>query len=165
MLPPNSGGYTVGVLVQSNFGGLLTINGAPVGQELARHHRNDGSIMIVVATDAPLDHRNLSRLASRAMLGLGRTGSFASNGSGDYVIAFSTQNVIGAKASIQTVELLGNDAMSPLFQAVVEATEEAIYNSLLRATTVVGVDGHRGEAIPLDKTVEILRRHNAISLC
>jgi D-aminopeptidase len=125
----------------------------------------DGSVIVVVATDAPLDARNLRRLAARAMLGLARTGSAATNGSGDYVIAFSTaaQNRIRhGDTALRRVELLPNDAVSPLFLACVEATEEAVYNSLLRATTVTGRGGARVEALPLDKTVEILRRYGAI---
>jgi D-aminopeptidase len=120
--------------------------------------------MIVVATDAPLDARNLERLAARAMLGLARTGSPSTNGSGDYVIAFSTslQNRVRAGERVRRVEVLGNDAMSPLFLATVEATEEAIYNSLFRATSVVGRDGNRADALPIDRTVEILRRYGAI---
>lgn len=183
-LPQTLGGYTVGVLVQANFGGVLTINGAPVGRELGRYYlqeqlegrrigqhsgpamrdRADGSIIMVVATDAPLDHRNLQRLASRAMLGLARTGSPATNGSGDYVIAFSTapQNRIRASEAVRNTQALGNEAMSPLFQATVEATEEAIYNALLRATTVIGRDGHRVEALPIEKTVEILKKYGAV---
>lgn len=148
-------GYTVGVLVQTNFGGNLTIAGAPVGRELGKTARApaDGSIIIVVATDAPADARNLRRLAARAMLGLGRTGSSGSNGSGDYVIAFSTA---------RDKELLSNDAMSPLFAAVIDATEEAIYNSLFRATTVTG-RGHTVEALPIDPTLAILRKYGAIT--
>jgi D-aminopeptidase len=183
-LPQNLGGYTVGVLVQTNFGGVLTINGAPVGRELGRYFlkeqlerigrvnapddmvsdRADGSIIMVVATDAPLGARNLKRLAARAMLGLARTGSPSTQGSGDYVIAFSTarENRIRAGERVRTTQILGNEAMSPLFQAVVEATEEAIYNSLLRATTVTGLAGHRVEALPIDKVVEILRKYGAI---
>jgi len=159
-LPATLGGYTVGVLVQTNFGGILTINGAPVGKELGQYYLKDrvepaqrGSCMIVVATDAPLDSRSLNRLAARAMLGLGRTGSAASNGSGDYAIAFSTVR--------QSPSLLSNDALSPLFEAVIEATEEAIYNSLFRAQTTTG-RGRTIEALPLDKTLEILRRYRAI---
>jgi D-aminopeptidase len=183
-LPQNLGGYTVGVLVQTNFGGILTINGAPVGRELGRYYlkeqlerigrinmaddpvkeRADGSIIMVVATDAPLGARNLKRLAARAMLGLARTGSPSSQGSGDYAIAFSTarENRIRAGEKVRATQTLGNEAMSPLFQAVVEATEEAIYNSLLRATTVIGRDGHRVEALPIEKVVEILRRYGVI---
>src|SRR6516162_6607273 len=155
-LPAGLGGYTVGVLVQTNFGGVLTINGAPVGKELGQYYLKDaveppprGSCMIVIATDAPLDSRNLNRLGARSMLGLGRTGSSASNGSGDYAIAFSTVR--------QPASLLDNDAMSPLFEAVIEATEEAVYNSLFRARTMTG-RGHTVEALPIDKTLEILRK-------
>lgn len=153
-VPAALGGHTVGVLVQSNFGGVLTMNGAPVGREMGQFafqralgESADGSIMIVVATDAPLDARLLERLATRALGGLARTGASLTNGSGDYVIAFSTARGDGP--------LVDNDAMSPLFQAVAEATEEAIYNSMLRATTVAG---HRGtvEALPLDRLLEIL---------
>lgn len=149
-------GYTVGVLLQTNFGGMLTMAGAPVGAELRRQdpERNSGrgSVIIVVATDAPVDARNLRRLAARTMLGLGRTGASGSNGSGDYAIAFSTSHAR---------ELLDNDAMSPLFVAAIDATEEAIYNSLLRATTTTG-RGHTVEALPIDKTVEILRHHGVV---
>jgi D-aminopeptidase len=159
-LPAGLGGYTVGVLVQTNFGGVLNINGAPVGKELGQYYLKDqleplprGSCMIVIATDAPIDSRNLNRLGARSMLGLGRTGSSASNGSGDYAIAFSTIR--------QPASLLSNDAMSPLFEAVIEATEEAIYNSLFRAQTMTG-RGSTIQAVPLDKTVEILRRYNVI---
>ena len=116
---------------------------------------------MVVATDAPLDARNLKRLAARAMLGLARTGSPSTNGSGDYVIAFSAANRIRAGESLRSAQTLGNDAMSPLFEAVVEATEEAIYNSLFKATTVTGRDGHRVDALPIEKTVEILKRYGA----
>ncbi|MCY1023117.1 P1 family peptidase [Pyxidicoccus sp. MSG2] len=167
VLPKKLGGYTVGVLVQSNFGGVLQVLGAPVGRALGRYafqkdveERGDGSIMIVVATDAPLEHRNLRRLAERATLGLGRTGSSASNGSGDYVIAFSTADSVrrAFNAERLTAETLGNDALSPLFQAVVEATEEAIYNSLFMASTVSG-NGQKVEAIPLSSVREVLRRH------
>jgi len=175
-LPVTLGGYTVGVLVQTNFGGILTINGAPVGRELGRYYLKDelektgarqpnaadGSIMIVIATDAPIDHRNLQRLAARSMMGLARTGSAASNGSGDYAIAFSTAPELRiSRNQKSSVNLLSNDAMSPLFLAVIEATEEAIYNSLFRATTTTG-KGHTVEALPIDKTLEVLRRHNAL---
>jgi D-aminopeptidase len=201
-LPAKLGGYTVGALVQTNFGGVLTIAGTPVGQELgqyylreeleqqnavrddasarARHsvraangsqqprasaEHADGSIMIVVATDAPLDARNLKRLAARALLGVARTGSAASNGSGDYAIAFSTAPQMRIhtenKALTRHVELLSNDAISPLFLAAIEATEEAVYNSLLRATTTTG-QGHTVRALPIDKTKEILKKHGAI---
>jgi len=172
-----TGGYTVGVLVQSNYGGVLTINGAPVGRELGKYYLKeqistvsgadrigdaaDGSIIMVVATDAPMDARNLKRLAARAMLGLARTGSPSTNGSGDYVIAFSVANRIRAGDNLRSAQTLGNDAMSPLFEAVVEATEESIYNSLFKATTVTGRDGHRVEALPIEKTVEILKKYVA----
>jgi D-aminopeptidase len=225
VLPANLGGYTVGVLVQTNFGGVLTMNGAPVGRELGRYYlkedlepapksktdatsdddkratasrkqpdaktndgsdasikderartsvnpdvfvnadRADGSIIIVVATDAPLDARSLRRLAARAMLGLARTGSPSTNGSGDYVIAFSTAasvRIHHGETAVRRVESLPNDAMSPLFLACVEATEEAIYNSLLRATTITGRNGTRVEALPIERTVEILKKYNAV---
>lgn len=157
-LPANLGGYTLGVLVQTNFGGILTIAGAPVGQELGRYYLHDeldtakGSVIIVVATDAPVDARNLKRLAARTMMGLGRTGAAGNNGSGDYAIAFSTAH---------STNFVNNDAMSPLFLAAIEATEEAVYNSLLRATTTSG-NGHTVEALPIDKTLDILRRHGAV---
>lgn len=179
-LPASLGGYTVGVLVQTNFGGILTINGAPVGRELGRYYLKDeleksspatppnnpdGSIIIVIATDAPIDHRNLQRLAARSMSGLARTGASGSNGSGDYAIAFSTAESVRLRANNnrapQATQLLANDAMSPLFLAVIEATEEAIYNSLFRATTVSG-RGHTVEALPIERTLEILRKYNAI---
>jgi D-aminopeptidase len=158
------------VLVQSNFGGVLTVNGAPVGRELGRYafqrdlgDSGDGSIMIVVATDAALNSRNLERLAGRAIVGLGRTGGSMTNGSGDYVIAFSIapEGRRRAGTAPTPVQDLPNDAMSPLFQAVAEATEEAILNSLFRASTV---RGHQGtiEALPLERTLEILRRYNAL---
>lgn len=152
----SSNGFTVGVLLQTNFGGTLTIAGAPLGLELGgpdlERNSGKGSVVIVVATDAPIDARNLKRLAARTMLGLGRTGAAGSNGSGDYAIAFSTSHAR---------ELLENEAMSPLFVAAIDATEEAIYNSLLRATTTTG-NGHTVEALPIDQTIEILRRHAAI---
>jgi D-aminopeptidase len=176
-LPQNLGGYTVGVLVQTNFGGVLSIAGAPVGQELGQYYlhnelqegsgkdKADGSCMMVIATDAPIDARNLRRLAARAWLGMARTGSAASNGSGDYAIAFSTAPQLrihtSEKPPTRHVELLNNDAMSPLFLAVIEATEEAIYNSMFRATTMSG-NGHTVEGLPIDKTIEILREHRSI---
>ncbi|HXI14534.1 MAG TPA: P1 family peptidase [Thermoanaerobaculia bacterium] len=168
-LPPNLGGYTVGVLVQSNYGGILTICGAPVGIKLGQHYlkselpssKADGSIMIVVATDAPVDARNLERMGARAMMGLARTGAAGTNGSGDYAIAFSTAaglRIRHGEKLLRNVQLLPNDAMSPLFLATVEATEEAIYNSLLRATTTTG-NGTTIKALPLEQTREILKRH------
>ena len=176
VVPRSLGGYTVGVLVQSNFGGVLQVLGAPVGKELGRYafrnemERGDGSIMMVVATDAPITERNLQRLAARAMMGLGRTGSSASNGSGDFVIAFSTAASVrrrltppgsgGAAESLtRAIEELTNDAMSGLFEAVVEATEESIYNSLFMATSVTS-RGRTVEAIPLDRVREILKKYN-----
>ena len=185
-LPSRLGGFTVGVLVQSNFGGVLTINGAPVGQELDRYYLRDdlkqavrprdrketdpdGSIIIVIATDAPVDARNLQRMGARAMMGLGRTGGAATNGSGDYAIAFSTADDVRVRVPAQSernaprsIKTLGNDAMSPIFLAVIEATEEAIYNSLFKATTTTG-RGHTVEALPLDRTLEILRKHGLLS--
>jgi D-aminopeptidase len=177
-LPTKLGGYTVGVLVQTNFGGVLTIAGAPVGRELGRYYLHEelqqegsatdqgkGSVMIVLATDAPVDARNLKRMAARAMLGFGRTGASGSNGSGDYAIAFSTAPQMRIrsedKSSLRHIEVLSNDAMSPLFLAVIEATEEAVYNSLFRATTITG-RGHTVEALPLEKTTEILKKYGAI---
>ena len=177
-LPINLGGYTVGVLVQTNFGGVLTIAGAPVGQELGQYYlrkelqqssstggRADGSCMIVVATDAPLDARNLKRLAARAWLGVARTGGAASNGSGDYAIAFSTAAQLrihaGDKALTPNVEVVTNDAMSPLFLATIEATEEAVYNSMLKATTMTG-NGHTVDALPLERIAAILKEHRVI---
>jgi D-aminopeptidase len=177
-VPPKLGGYTVGVLVQTNFGGVLTIAGAPIGRELGRYYlreelhqegsatdRGNGSVMIVVATDAPMDARNLKRLAARAWLGVARTGSSASNGSGDYAIAFSTAPQVRIRTEDQALtrhtEVLTNDAMSPLFLAVIEATEEAVYNSMFRATTMTG-RGHTVEALPIGKTTEILRKYGAI---
>lgn len=175
VVPASLGGYTVGVLVQSNFGGVLTIDGAPVGEALGQYYlkeqtaprvvdRPDGSIIIVVATDAPLEARNLERLGARALAGLARTGSSGSNGSGDYVIAFSTAaaNRIRPGDAPQTRTVLPNDAVSPLFEAAIEATEEAIYNSLFRATTTVGRDGNRIDALPLDRTLEILKRSGVV---
>jgi D-aminopeptidase len=154
------------VLVQSNFGGVLQVLGAPVGKELGRYayreaaERGDGSIMIVVATDAPLSDRNLRRLAARTMMGLARTGASASSGSGDYAIAFSTAAAVRRpwNAERLTTTELANEQASALFQAVIEATEEAILNSLFTATTVEG-GGVRVEAIPLGRVREILAKY------
>ncbi len=167
------GGYTVGVLLQSNFGGVLTMNGAPVGKELGRYSyapatggddHGDGSCLIVVATDAPLDARDLKRLAARAVFGLARTGSSYSNGSGDYAIAFSTAPELrvrfGAGAP-QSRTLLPADGVSPLFQAALEATEEAVYNSLLKATPVKSRAGS-ADAIPVDRVRAALRKYNML---
>jgi D-aminopeptidase len=150
-----AGNYTIGVLVQTNFGGSLMIAGVPVGRELNATEGGGtprGSCVMVIATDAPADARNLKRIAARAIMGLARTGASGSNGSGDYAIAFSTARGVAP---------LANDAMSPLFLATIEATEEAIINSLFRATTVTG-NGHTAEALPLDATKEILRKHAVI---
>ena len=192
-LPQNLGGYTIGVLVQTNFGGVLTINGAPVGKELGQYYLKDelgraaapakqnspsqakkandadGSVVIVIATDAPVDARNLKRMAARAIMGLARTGASGSNGSGDYAIAFSTSADVrihslgqSERNSPRSLKSLPNDAMSPLFLAVIEATEEAIYNSLFKATTTTA-RGHTVEALPVDRTIDILRKHGLIS--
>ena len=148
-----AGEYTVGVLVQSNFGGRLTICGVPMERPRgAAPAAVDGSIMMIVATDAPVDHRNLMRMGARTMMGLGRTGSAGSNGSGDYAIAFTTS---------RETKLLSNDEVSPLFPAVIEATEEAIYNSLFKAVTTTG-NGRTIEALPIESTVEVLRRRGVI---
>jgi D-aminopeptidase len=178
LLPASLGGYTVGVLVQTNFGGVLTIAGAPVGQELGQYYlrkelpqtgkakdKADGSCMIIIATDAPLDARNLKRLAARAWLGLARTGSSASNGSGDYAISFSTAPQVrihgNDKGLTRNTQIVANDAMSPLFLAAIEATEEAVYNSMFKASTMTG-NGHTVEALPLEATIKILREHHLI---
>lgn len=199
-LPVSLGGYTLGVLVQSNFGGILMIDGVPVGEELEQYYLKnalsskqgpvikgraltnartsadgasgshsmqaempalqsaDGSIIIVIATDAPVDHRQLMRLASRSMIGLGRTGSSMTNGSGDYAIAFTTANRINASQDVRDIKLMGNDAMSPLFQAVIEATEEAILNSIFKAVTMKG-NGRTIEALPIERTKEIMKKY------
>ena len=180
VLPESLGGYNLGVLVQSNFGGILQIGGAPVGVELGQYSFSDqvsreevpgpeedihewGSIMMVIATDAPLSDRNLERIARRAVMGLSRTGSYASNGSGDYVIAFSTANGVRRSSAVDIHELedLPNGRISALFQATVEATEEAIYNSLFKAQTVSS-NGRTVEALPITETAEILRRYGVI---
>ncbi len=199
-LPSSLGGYTVGVLVQTNFGGVLAIDGVPVGVELGKYYLKDavgknhavgetlttllrsegsfdsanpksriqnpksadGSIIIVIATDAPLDHRQLNRIAARAMSGLARTGSSMTNGSGDYAIAFSTANKVNASEKVRSVQVLGNDSMSPLFQAVIEATEEAIYNSMFKATTMTGKEKRTIEALPIDRVREILRKYGRL---
>ena len=177
-VPEKFGGYTVGVLVQTNFGGVLTIGGAPVGVELGRyelreelekagagHDKADGSCMMVIATDAPLDAHALKRLASRAWLGLARTGGTASNGSGEYAIAFSTALAgrirVDDRALTRKEEVVTTGAMSPLFLAAIEATEEAVYNSMLKATTTSG-NGHTIEALPIERVTEILKEHHVI---
>ena len=166
VLPKDLGGYTVGVLVQTNFGGALQINGAQVGKELGKYSfknsiegSGDGSCMMVVATDAPLDARNLERLAMRAMMGLARTGGIASNGSGDYVIVFSTNESVriphSSSNATDTQAYLRNDNMSPLFMATIEATEEAIINSLFAAETMKG-NGNTVEKLPVEEVLELL---------
>jgi D-aminopeptidase len=177
VLPESLGGYTIGVLVQTNYGGTLTMNGAPVGRELhsysfreeleaagASDGQEDGSIMMIVATDAPLTARSLDRLGMRAIMGLARTGSFASNGSGDYVIAFSTDRSGRRPRSSDTAvtsDSLVNESMSPLFAATAEATEEAIYNAILKATTVSSSRGTL-EAIPLEAVLGILEKYRVL---
>ena len=173
VLPKKLGGYTVGVLVQTNFGGVLFIDGVPVGEELRKYYlrqeldeKTDGSCMIVVATDAPLDSRSLERLAKRAFMGLAKTGGIASNGSGDYVIAFSTDSSLRVPfnaADILQQNVLSNDAVSPLFMAAIEATEEAIVNSLLSAETMKGKNGRTVEALPKDTLKEILKKYSRLS--
>lgn len=176
-LPEEIGGYTVGVLVQTNYGGVMSINGAPVGRELDTYpyrfllapeddgDRDDGSIMIVVATDAPLSARSLDRLGVRAIMGLGRTGSYASNGSGDYVIAFSTHPDVRkprlSAEPLMTPEL-SNGAMSSLFAAVAEATEEAIYNAIFQATTVSSARGEL-RAVPMEELLSILAKYRVLN--
>ncbi len=177
VLPESLGGYTIGVLVQSNYGGVLQIDGAPVGETLGGYYlenhveseKADGSIMMIVATDAPLSDRNLTRLASRALAGLARTGSSMTNGSGDYVISFSTAETVrrtpARRSEVSTLTELPNGKISPLFQAVIEATEEAIYNSMLMAVTVKGYDSRTGEtrvikALPVDRVKAIYQKHS-----
>jgi D-aminopeptidase len=168
-LPSHLGGYTVGVIVQTNFGGVLVINGTHVGKELKKYYLKDqlnntvdGSCMIVVATDAPLDSRNLERLAKRAFMGLAKTGGIASNGSGDYVIAFSNyeKNLIPHSPSKKLLQpvYLHNDEMSPLFMAAIEATEEAIINSLFKANTTKGKNNRIIEALPIEKVIPLINK-------
>jgi len=168
VLPKKAGGYTVGVLVQTNFGGVLKVNGAPVGQELKKYYMSqtiennpDGSCMIVVATDAPLLSRNLKRLAKRAMLGLAKTGGISSNGSGDYVIAFSSNKNLRYqnknKKPVRDIAVLKNSEMSPLFMATIEATEEAILNSLFAAETMKGYKGRKVKELPEQKVINLLK--------
>lgn len=164
-LPTSLGGHTVGVLVQTNFGGVLQMDGIPVGEALGRHsyrnavasERGDGSVIIVIATDAPLNERQLERLAARGMMGLARTGADGSHGSGDYVIAFSTApSVRRARGAPQRTDVvLADDAISPVFLAAIEATEEAIYNSLLKATPVT-YRGRTVPALPIDRLRELI---------
>ncbi|AWV98553.1 DmpA family aminopeptidase [Arcticibacterium luteifluviistationis] len=171
VIPENLGGYTVGVLVQTNFGGVFELNGVPIAKELDNYPRAytydvDGSCMMVVMTDAPVDARNLERMAKRAIMGLAKTGGIASNGSGDYVIAVSTakENLISnnSQSPIMQNSFLKNGAMTPLFLATIEATQEAIYNSLFGAETTVGRDGHEIKALPIDKVLEIMKKHEGL---
>lgn len=174
ILPTQVGGYTVGVLVQSNFGGILRVDGVPVGEELGVHkfsnadrlYEEDGSCMIVIATDAPLDSRNLERLAKRAMFGLARTGGIASNGSGDFVICFSTfeQNRVPYQTTddLMSQKVLQNEKLDYLFEAVIEATEEAIINSLFTAKTIRGFQGHEMKSIPVDEVIKIMKKYGRI---
>ena len=167
LLPESLGGYTVGVLVQSNFGGVLQIDGMNIGEKMEHFsfsnellNNVDGSCMIVVATDAPLDSRNLERLAKRAFLGLAKTGGIASNGSGDYIIAFSTAEGLRIPYKIETPllsrQVVPNDRMSPLFMATIEATEEAIINSLFVAETMTGFEGRTIKKLPVEKVLEMM---------
>lgn len=173
VIPATLGGYTVGVLVQTNFGGVLEINGVPIGKELGRFpfkddviNDVDGSCMIVVITDAPLEARNLERLAKRAIMGLAKTGGIASNGSGDYVIALSTakENLINESdtSRLYKTEVLKNEAISPLFLATIEATEEAIINSLFAAETMTGHEGTTIESIPINEVIGIMKKYGRI---
>ncbi|MFN8355579.1 MAG: P1 family peptidase [Spirosomataceae bacterium] len=174
VLPKSQGGYTVGVLVQSNFGGTLQIAGVPVGLELGNHkfkmlqdaYKEDGSCMMIVMTDAPLEARNLKRLAARAMLGLARTGGIAANGSGDFVIAVSTAKELripyNSKSMFDTYKVLRNDNLDLLFEAVIEATEEAIINSLFAAKTITGHQNQQVEALPIEQTLSILKKYNRL---
>jgi D-aminopeptidase len=168
-LPASLGGYTVGVLVQTNFGGVLQVAGVPVGPRLGQYFLKEelarpagGSCMIVVATDAPVTARNLERIASRAMLGMARTGGIAANGSGDFAIAFSTHPAVRTKhqaaARTERYEEVRNSEISPLFLATIEATEEAILNSLFMARTTTGANGTTIEALPVDEVVKLVRR-------
>lgn len=172
VLPKEKGGYTVGVLVQTNFGGILTINGAPVGEALNNYYMAedvpyvvDGSCMIIIATDAPLSARNLERLAKRSFLAFGKVGSFSSNGSGDYSIAFSTHSNLRIPYNSNEKERkildVPNDEMSPLFLAVLEASEEAIYNSLFMATDITGQKGRVMKALPIEETLKIMDTYKA----
>ena len=174
VLPASRGGYTVGVLVQTNFGGILQIDGVPVGKELGvyrfsgvqKEYREDGSCMIVIMTNAPLDPRNLRRLAARSMFGMAKTGGTASNGSGDFAIAVSTEESIRipylSDSTYEESKVLRNDNLDLLFQAVIEATEEAIINSLFAAETVTAKGNIKVEALPVDKTLEVLKKYNRL---
>lgn len=169
VLPKSLGGYTIGVIVQTNFGGALEIAGVPIGKEMKGYpfrdaiEKSDGSCMIVVATDAPLDARNLERVARRAIMGLAKTGGIASNGSGDYVIAFSTakENFI-KDGPVYKTEVISNDFVTPVFLATIEATEEAIINSLFAAETMTAKGGKRSESIPIQNILEIMRKYGRV---
>ncbi len=175
VIPEDNGGYTVGVIVQTNFGGILSINGAPVGRELENFYMSrasepeeaDGSCMIIIATDAPLSPRNLKRLAKRSFLAFGKVGAFSSNGSGDYSIAFSTSEEVritsGERSPVRNLVEVKNNYMSPLFLAVVEATEEAIINSLFKAQDITGIAGRTRKALPIEKTIEIMKKYNSLN--
>ena len=172
VIPKSIGGYTVGVLVQSNFGGVFEINGVPIAKELNIYPSQfkydvDGSCMIVVITNAPLDSRNLERLAKRAIMGLAKTGGIASNGSGDYVIAVSTakENFIhySSTSLFNETRILRNEVITPLFLATIEATEEAILNSLFAAESMTGRDGHKIFSIPIEKVLDIMKKYNKIN--
>ena len=165
------GGYTIGVLVQSNFGGVLQIDGVPIAKKMNNYPQNykydvDGSCMIVIMTDAPLGPRNLERLARRGMMGLAKTGGIASNGSGDYIIAVSNakNNMIPYQSdtSILKIQELKNEAVTPLFLGAIEATEEAIINSLFAAQTMSGIDNHQSMSIPIEEVIELMKKHNSI---
>jgi D-aminopeptidase len=171
VLPKELGGYTIGVLLQSNFGGSLRIDGAPIGEELGVYYladqleNSDGSCMVVVATDAPILSRNLKRLAYRALFGLARSGGLGSNGSGDYVLAFSTHPDVRMKYNSKITgpfSIATNNSMSPLFAAVIEATEEAIINSLFAAETMVGYKGRRIEKLPVETVLPILKKYGVL---
>lgn len=170
VLPKSIGGYTIGVLVQTNFGGTLEIAGVPIAKELNNYpfkdaiESSDGSCMIVVITDAPIDARNLERVAKRAMMGLAKTGGIAANGSGDYVIAMSVakQNLVTSGEGISKVELLNNDMLTPIFLATIEATEEAIINSMFAAQTMTSRGGRKIEALPIDKILPIMKKYGRV---
>lgn len=168
VLPESLGGYTIGVLVQTNYGGILEIDGVQVGQRLHKHdfinhvrktEDMDGSCMMVVITDAPLDSRNLERVAKRAMMGMAKTGGIASNGSGDYVIALSVapENLIDSRAKTITSTVLANGEMSSIFAATIEATAEALWNSLFMADSMTGRGGYHVDALPVEQVLEMLR--------
>ena len=170
VLPQQLGGFTVGVLVQSNFGNSLIINGAPIGRELKKsllnnnipYEDDEGSCMIVIATDAPLSNRNLKRVAKRAIIGIGKVGGIASNGSGDYVIAFSTYPDKSIDTLTSSRTSVNNRSMTAIFQAATEATEEAIINSLFMAETISSSIG-KSEALPIDQTLKILKKYNSLN--